>query len=126
MNKIEVGKLLGLIKIAYPNSYKHLEKLSGKEQKDETDRIVLLWLACLNDIDFKDSQDGLIEFIKNDRSGFAPAIGELRGTIEDNIERRKYESTIRKVFLKGLGEQFDHLCSSVTPELNEGKTYEND
>lgn len=126
MNKIEIGKLLGLIKIAYPNSYKYLEKLSDKEQKDETDRIMLLWLACLSDIDFKDAQEGLIKFIKNDRSGFAPAIGELRGAIEDNVASRKLESMFRAALLKGYGGQFDRLYTPAAIELNEGRIYNND
>jgi hypothetical protein len=102
MSDGEIVKLLMKIRTAYPNSYKHLDKLADEQMTGKIDEIKEVWLECLHDIDFADAEYALIEFIKTDRSGFAPSIGQLRGIIEDGIKKRELNAFFTRLVQKSM------------------------
>jgi len=68
-------KILSILETAYPNYSKKL----STEELDNTGK---LWLNMFGDIDYLDIGKAVGDFIKNDKSGFPPTIGQVNNLID--------------------------------------------
>jgi len=75
MNLEESMKILSILETAYPNYSKKL----STEELDNTGK---LWLNMFGDIDYLDIGKAVGDFIKNDKSGFPPTIGQVNNLID--------------------------------------------
>ena len=96
MTDIEAGEIMDILELAYPNYYKNQTNEKRLKSAD-------LWSVCLVDDKFEDIRAGLFEFIKTDKSGFPPAIGQLRGISEDYRNKQKREAFFTTLVQKSLG-----------------------
>ena len=89
----ETDKIIELLEMAYPAFYKNKTDL----YRLETTKI---WAVCLINDSFDDIKAGLVEYIKTDRSGFPPSVGQIRGIAEDCASAAKanlfFEAAVRK------------------------------
>ena len=75
MTREEVIKILGIIKVAYPN---FTNNLTGK---DSYNTLIDLWQMQFADYSYRDVSLALNSFISTDIKGFAPTIGMLKEMI---------------------------------------------
>ena len=80
MTREETKKILFLIKRSFPQ----WTGMNGSDQ--EAAQTIDVWHAILRDDDYHAIEAGLMNYIRNDRSGFAPAPGQIRTNIIDLAE----------------------------------------
>lgn len=80
MTREETKKILFLIKRSFPQ----WTGMNGSDQ--EAAQTIDVWHAILRDDDYHAIEAGLMNYIRNDRSGFAPAPGQIRTNIMDLAE----------------------------------------
>ena len=78
MTRDDVKKILLIIKKTYPS-------WTGLNE-DELTETVDIWHAILRDDDYHAIEAGLMNYIRNDKSGFAPSPGQIRTNIIDLAE----------------------------------------
>ncbi len=71
MNKVEVAKTLGIIKVAYPNSF---NKLTEPDKK----AMLELWYRQFKDYDYIIVLNAIDSIIATDTSPFMPSIGTIK------------------------------------------------
>ena len=81
MNKAETKALLQIVSALYPNW-----------KPENLDLTVGAWTAVLEDENAQEMADALKRYARNDKSGFAPSVGQLL-----NQKPIKYESAYAKV-----------------------------
>ena len=74
MTDIEVRKILGVIKVAYPNSFKDM-------QEADRNALVGLWVRQFADVKFETVWAAIESIIATDTSGFMPSIGKVKEQI---------------------------------------------
>lgn len=113
MTRDEVKKIILIIGTTYPNWHGDMfeEKLSD---------IVDVWATVLRDDDYAVIEAGLMTYIQNDTSGFAPTPGQIRQSIKqvaepfDDTEEAMGE--LRKAVSKGsyhYVSEFENLSPSL-------------
>lgn len=70
MTKSEVGKIIFVLKIAYPSHY-------SKMTVQEYEGLVAVWKRMLGDYEYKQVDKAVDAYIKSDTKGFPPAIGQI-------------------------------------------------
>ena len=74
MTEIEVRKVLGMIKVAYPNSFKDM-------QEADRNALVGLWKRQFADVTYEIVCAAIDSIIATDTSGFMPSIGKVKEQI---------------------------------------------
>ena len=70
----ETLKVLGYIKVAYPNAY-------SKLGEDDLKALTALWARQFKDYDYQTVMAGVDAYISADTSGFMPQIGQIKDII---------------------------------------------
>lgn len=90
MTRDETKRILLIIKSAYPNW--------NSANNDDLTHTVDVWAAVLKDDDYRLIEAGLMDYIKNDTSGFAPSPGQIRWfQREADWKAKKQESHPKQV-----------------------------
>ena len=71
MTREQTAAVLGVLKIAYPNSFNHITKT-------DAENLIGLWSSCFEHDNGNDVMQAAKEYINTDTSGFAPTIGQIR------------------------------------------------
>lgn len=74
MTKQEVVNILGIIKVAYPNSFQNM-------QKSDIEALINLWYRQFKDYDYKLVQNAIDSIISVDKNPFMPSIGRIKEMI---------------------------------------------
>ena len=74
MNEIEIRKILGIIQVAYPHSFKDM-------QLADRNALVALWHRQFADFDYNIVATAIDSIIATDTSGFMPSIGNVKQEI---------------------------------------------
>lgn len=110
MTRDETKELLMMVQAAYPN-FKPPDKTTA----------VNMWFVMLKDYDFKMVQAGLKAYIATDASGFAPAIGQIIGKIQDIVDKPSMIETeawaiVSKAIRNGTYHSVDEFAK-LPPEI---------
>jgi len=109
MDKKKTSGVMAVLRLAYPNNFYH------GHTKDELDAATNLWAEMLADCDADAAMAAAYTFIKNDRSGFPPSIGQLRGVVEDNVKSERFAKMFDAVIQKRLA-KLDKYAELAEPE----------
>ena len=106
----ETDEIIELLEMAYPAYYKNKTDLYRLETTE-------IWAVCLINDSFDDIKAGLIEYIKTDRSGFPPSVGQLRGIAEDCASAAKAITFFEAAVRKSMGMPREYISVSESANL---------
>ena len=105
MNEIETAKILGVIKVAYPNSY---SKLSD----NDTQATIDLWHRQFNSYDYQLVMAAVNTIITNDVTQFAPTIARVKEVCRQLINPNQISEEQAWVHIKkALSNSIYNSCS---------------
>lgn len=111
MTRDEVKKIIAAMMAAYPNY--HPQDLT---------HTVDIWAAMLIDFEYAAVSDALKRYIISDKSGFAPAIGQLTGILAEKEQRFAEPSAAWAIVYKAIcrsGYNSEEEFEKLPPEIQE-------
>lgn len=79
MNRLETAKVLAVLEVAYPHSFK------GRT-KEQAELALELWTEMFAERTYQEVSVAVRAYMSQDESGFAPTIGQINGLIVDSME----------------------------------------
>lgn len=95
MTRDEVKKIVLITKRSFPNW-----NLGDENELTET---IDVWAAIFRDDDYEAIEAGLMNYIRNDKSGFAPAPGQIRSSIREMAEPYDDTEDMIAILRKAIG-----------------------
>lgn len=80
MTREQIQELLATMQVAFPN-------FNPKDKKATTN----LWFMMLSEYTYEQVSSALKEYILNEKTGFAPSIGQLANLVKVQKERKYFE-----------------------------------
>ena len=105
MTREQIQELLATMQVAFPN-------FNPKDKKATTN----LWFMMLSEYTYEQVSSALKEYILNEKTGFAPSIGQLTNLVKVQKERKYFRELERLLLVD--------TCSKIDTKQRETKALE--